>query len=388
MNLRRLCRNGQRRSYRNRIWILPLFAAMLSLAGCTSEKELKEQLNEANAAVASLEEALSEAETEALALATELEDLKEEKIVSTHGQLSVNGAQLVDQNGEVIQLKGFSTHGLTWYPRYINANAMATTKEYGANVIRLAMYTEQNESYAYEPEQNLTYLYMGVENALSQDMYVIVDWHVLREESPLVYADQAAEFFEEISARYGNEPGIIYEICNEPNGDATWEDVVTYANRIIPIIRKNAPDAVILVGTPNYSSDLSAPMQEPLAYDNIMYVYHSYVDVSVWEEVDLYALKAAVDAELPVFVSEWGISYGDLDDTNITSSTDDSLNFDRARTFIYYMKENNISWCGWSLSNKAESYSAILKDCDKLSGWLDAEDMTPSGRLMVWGLGL
>lgn len=305
--------------------------------------------------------------------------------IKAYGQLAVNNGQLVSENGEAVLLRGLSSHGINWYPKYINAAGLATLKEYGANVFRIAMYTDQNGGYVYEKEQNKTYLYIAIENVLSQDMYAIVDWHVLMDENPLRHMEEAKAFFEEISSHYAGNKGIIYEICNEPNGATSWEDIYAYANQIIPIIRKNSPDAVIIVGTPEFSSQLLEPMEKPLEYDNIMYTYHQYIDITERKEADYYQLSKAVEEKFPVFVSEWGISYGDRDDTNIHSYEDESLHMENAHEFLVYLKENNISWCGWSLSNKAEAYSLVLNSCNKLSGWTK-EDMTPSGYMMTQAL--
>ena len=39
----------------------------------------------------------------------------------THGALYVNKkGELVDCDGVQVQLRGFSTHGLSWYPQYVN----------------------------------------------------------------------------------------------------------------------------------------------------------------------------------------------------------------------------------------------------------------------------
>ena len=81
--------------------------------------------------------------------------------------------------------------------------------------------------------QSLNYLYMGIESALAADMYVIVDWHILKDSDPNEYAEEAKEFFAEISDHYSGNPAILYEICNEPNGDTDWDDIVEYAEQII-----------------------------------------------------------------------------------------------------------------------------------------------------------
>ncbi|MEE3357895.1 MAG: cellulase family glycosylhydrolase, partial [Lachnospiraceae bacterium] len=56
-----------------------------------------------------------------------------------HGKLSVSGVDLVDQSGNRFQLKGVSTHGLQWYPQYVNQSAFQYLRDsWGANVVRLA----------------------------------------------------------------------------------------------------------------------------------------------------------------------------------------------------------------------------------------------------------
>lgn len=60
------------------------------------------------------------------------------------GQLHVSGTDIIDGNGNVVRLKGVSTHGLAWYPQYVNYDAFRTLRDdWGVNVIRLAMYTQE-----------------------------------------------------------------------------------------------------------------------------------------------------------------------------------------------------------------------------------------------------
>ena len=39
---------------------------------------------------------------------------------SQHGKLSVNGTTLTDEHGAVFQIQGVSTHGIGWFPQYVN----------------------------------------------------------------------------------------------------------------------------------------------------------------------------------------------------------------------------------------------------------------------------
>ena len=299
--------------------------------------------------------------------------------VRHHGALRVEATQLVNNAGEVVQLRGMSSHGLQWYPEYTNYRALVTTKEYGANLFRAAMYADSNLNGYSQDEESATYnkmmLYNTIENALAADMYVIADWHLLEDENPLALIDKAIPFFDELSQFYADEPGVIYEICNEPNGSTTWEDVEAYANMVIPVIRKNAPDAIIIVGTPEYSGALHGTMASPLPYHNIMYSYHYYsgfVGNSFYE-----TLEMAKAYGLPVFISEWGIC---------SDPATGKMDYENAEAFIKYIKKNQLSWVNWSLSNKAEDYSAIKPEVTKISGWT-YEDLTEGGKLIFAALG-
>lgn len=290
--------------------------------------------------------------------------------VSENGKLSVKDGQLVNEDGKIMRLKGMSSHGLMWYPEYTNYRSLKTIRDYGANVFRIAMYTEQNKGYIYNSEESKKILLNTIENVLGADMYAIVDWHTLKDNNPNVNIEKAKEFFDEVSRRYKDEPGVIYEIFNEPSGDTSWQDIKDYANTIIPIIRKNSPNSIILVGTPNYCVDLKSPINDPLEYDNIMYTYHLYTGSC--EGGYKYLIEEAIKNNIAIFVSEWGLS---------PEKGTNNIDFNKATEFLDYLKKNNISWVNWSLSNKDEPYSAIDPNVEKLSGW-NLNDLTESGKFI------
>lgn len=294
--------------------------------------------------------------------------------VTANGSLRVEGTQLVDQSGRPVQLRGMSSHGLRWYPEYSNYGAMATIRQRGANLFRLAMYADKNKGGYNESWEaqvvNKQFVYIGIENALAADMYVIVDWHLLEDKNPLYNADNAEAFFREITSRYPDHPAILYEICNEPNGETNWGDIAEYANRIIPAIRERSPNAVILVGTPQWSGDVLAVREAPLAFPNVMYSYHLYTGNSDYDYV--HKLDTMREEGLPVFVTEWGLS---------TDTALGQLDVAEGSAFIEYMRRHGISWVNWSLSNKDEEFSAIKPDVMTLAGWTD-DELTTSGKLI------
>lgn len=349
-------------------WLLWVVAAGVTAATLLFVVLFKEQSRRIQA-LQDTEQSLQHQNEELL---QEIENLTSSKNgIEEHGMLSVEGTQLVDQQDQPVVLRGISSHGLAWYPEYTNYSALKTLKDYGANAFRIAMYVEEHDGYLEEPKLNQKLMYNAIENALAADLYTIVDWHVLKDENPNHNIEEALEALEEIARHYGDHPGILYEICNEPNGDTTYEDIVHYADKVIPAIRKHAPHAVILVGTPKFCSQLSPVIEDPLDYENIMYTYHYYAGLSdcqfAREEIE-----KGLNNGIPVFVSEWGL---DSDETTQSEKEDTSR-------FLEDLEKNKISWINWSLSNKDEGYSLIQPDNNNLHSW-KRKDLSDSGKFVL-----
>ena len=293
--------------------------------------------------------------------------------------LSVSGARLTDQDGNPVQLRGISTHGLAWYPEYVNAECFRQLKEeWAANVVRLAMYTAESGGYCTGGNQEdlKALVKEGVEYATDCGLYVIIDWHILSDGNPNTYLDQAKEFFREMSGEYAEYENVLYEICNEPNGGVSWNDIKAYAEQVIPVIREQDADGVILVGTPNWSQYVDQAAADPITgYDNIMYTLHFYAATHTDSLRD--TMVKAVEAGLPVFVSEYGIC---------DASGNGAIDRNQADKWVEVMDEYGISYVAWNLSNKSET-SAILKNsCGKTSGF-NREDLSDSGAWLVETLG-
>lgn len=295
-------------------------------------------------------------------------------VTDFRGKLSVKGTNLVDKDGNTVQLHGISTHGLAWFPEYVNYDSFRTLRdEFGANVIRLAMYTGESGGYCTGGDKNSLKKLVedGVSYATQLDMYVIIDWHILSDNNPNTYKTEAIAFFDELSKKYADNDHVIYEICNEPNGGTSWNDVKSYAEEVIPVIRKNDKDAVILVGTPTWSQDVDKAAADPIDADNLMYVLHFY---AATHKDDLRnKMKAAIDGGLPVFISEFSIC---------DASGNGGLDYDSANQWLEVINEYDLSYVGWNLSNKNESSSILKSSCTKTSGYT-RDDLSDSGKWLT-----
>ena len=294
---------------------------------------------------------------------------------SSSGQLQVTGTQLCGEDGEAVILRGISLNSIALSERYINEECFRDISGVlGANVVRLPVYTWGVGNAGYctggDRQRFLDNIDKGVTYAEKSDMYVIIDWHVLSEGDPNTYIEDAKAFFETVSARYSSKKHVLYEICNEPN-KVEWQDIRDYAEVIIPIIRKNDPDSVIIVGTPDWSKDVDKAADDPLEYGNLLYTLHFYSASHKQELRD--KTEYALNKGLPVFVSEFGIT---------SSSGNLPYDIEEADTWIDFLEEKNISYVMWQFSKVAEASAVIRFDCVKIKD-ITEDDLAQAGIWLV-----
>lgn len=288
-----------------------------------------------------------------------------------HGALHVENGKLTGADGNIVQLYGMSTHGIAWFPQYINYDSFRTLRDdWNTNCIRLAMYTAEYGGYCAggDKEQLKQLVRDGVSYATELGMYVIVDWHILSDCDPNQNKDEAIAFFREMSEAFADNDNVLYEICNEPNSGTSWDSIKSYAEEVIPVIREQKPDAVILVGTPTWSQEIDKAAVSPLTFDNVMYTLHFYAGT---HKDDLRnRLETCAQNNLPVFVSEFGMC---------DASGNGANDFDSTTKWLDLLNKYQISFCCWNLANKDESSSVFKAASTALSDWTD-EDFNESGR--------
>ena len=301
-------------------------------------------------------------------IVNEAENNSNKTPVEVNGKLSVKGKNIVNKNGEKFVIQGVSTHGIAWFPQYVNEETFKTLRDdFNVNTIRIAMYSNQNDGYN---ESLHTKVSEGVEYAKNLGMYVIIDWHILNDNNPNQNKESAKKFFNEMTEKYKDYDNVIYEICNEPNGNVQWEkDIKPYAKELITTIREKDKDAIIIVGTPTWSQDVDIVSKSPIeGENNIVYALHFY---AATHKQDLRnKLKTALDNNLPVLVSEFGIC---------DASGNGNIDINEANNWIQYLRENGIGYVCWNLSNKNESSSLLKNTTQKISNWTD-EELSEEGK--------
>nr|MDT0659177.1 cellulase family glycosylhydrolase [Micromonospora sp. DSM 115978] len=296
--------------------------------------------------------------------------------VAINGQLRVCGANLCNQYGQPIQLRGMSSHGFHWFPQCYKDQALdALATDWNSDLFRISMYV-QEEGYETDPAGFTARVNELVEKTTDRGMYALIDFHTLTPGDPMYNLERAKTFFAAVSARHASKNNVIYEITNEPNG-VSWSTIKSYAEQVIPVIRANDPDAVVIVGTRAWSSlgvseggNSTEVINNPVNASNVMYAFHFYA-ASHRDNYRAELERAA--ARLPMFVTEFGtVAYTGDGAADLASSTQWLDMLDRLK----------ISYANWTFSDKAEGSAALRPGTCNGTQFTGTSVLTESGNFM------
>lgn len=292
--------------------------------------------------------------------------------VAINGQLTVCGTKLCNAQGNPVQLKGMSSHGLQWFPTCTTPTSLdVLAKQFKASVVRLALYV-QEDGYETNPAKFTKQMNDLIEQASNRGIYVIVDWHILNPGDPNYNLDRAKKFFTDVATANKNRNNIIYEIANEPNG-VTWATIKNYADQIIPVIRAIDPKAPIIIGTRGWSSlgvsdgsSYQEIVNNPVQFPNIMYSFHFYA--ASHQDNYLSALDNASNT-LPIFVTEFGTQ---------DYSGEGANDFVMSDKYMQLMANKKIGWTNWNYSDDFRSGAIWITNTCSQNVWTD-DHLKPAG---------
>lgn len=306
--------------------------------------------------------------------------------VETHGQLAVVDGEIVDEQGQVVQLRGVSTQWLNWEQDYSTSRTGLEflRDEWGMQLLRIANGVENDNGYATESvrAERLELVKSIIDIAIELGLYVLVDWHTHQ----AAHLELSKEFFTEIAQTYGGQPHILYEPFNEPIGAfdsisgegaeaAYWDDELKpYHESIVAHIRQYDPDNIIVLGTPQWSQGLQQPARNPVVGANLAYTLHFYSCTHGDWLMD--RVSTAREAGLAVMATEWAATHSD-------GGTPDNPEpcIDEARVWHQFLDEQNISSAAWKLAADGDASSLFLNAAPSAGPFLDA-DLSEHGRLV------
>lgn len=287
--------------------------------------------------------------------------------VEQHGQLSVKGSRIVNQNGQPVQLRGMSLFWSQWIGKYYTPEVVKWLKDdWRCTVVRAAMAVD-HEGYLKNAAAEKQKVITVADAAIAQGLYVIIDWHDHEAEK---HTEQAKAFFTEMAQRYGNKPNVIYEIYNEPL-NVSWANVIKpYSEAVIAAIRQHDPDNIVVVGTRNWSQEVEEAANNPIAGTNLAYSLHFYAATHKQWLRDRAA--RALSKGVALMVTEFGTT---------EASGDGFIDVNETRAWWKFLDDNHISWANWSLADKVEASAALKPNAKTTGSWTDAE-ITTSGLLV------
>lgn len=298
--------------------------------------------------------------------------------LAANGKLKVSGANIVNRSGKKFQIRGMSTHGIMWedFSDILNTASLKTLRDdWGVNTIRIAMYTEEYGGYTTGSTfaaQAKAKVNTGVKNATDLGMYVIIDWHVLHDQNPQNHQSEAVSFFTEMAKKYKNYDNVIYEICNEPNGNVNWNsNIKPYAEAVTKAIRKYDSDAIIIVGTGTWSQDIDQAANNRLSDKNTVYALHFYAGThGDWLRNRFSNCYAK---GLPILVSEFG---------TCDASGNGGFNAAATKTWLKLLDSKNVGYINWSACGKSETASAFKPGTNLKAIKSGTSQLTESGKLI------
>jgi endoglucanase len=280
--------------------------------------------------------------------------------------LGKNANRIVDQQGNAVKLNGMSMFWSNWAGAFWNADVVKfLASDWKVNLIRCAMGVSNDNGnvpggYIEDPSGNKAKLSAVVDAAIEAGIYVIIDWHV----EGRCNADQSKPFFTEMSQKYGKQPNVIWETCNEPHGWSWGSGLKSYHEQVIPVIRQHSSN-LIVAGTNTWSQDVDEASRDPLSDSNVAYTLHFYS--SMHKQANRDKASTAMANGAAIFVTEWGVeqNHEGHSETN---------------TWLNFLRQNSISNSMWAVyDNDAEAWAVVHKGASSRGGWSEAT-LTDTGR--------
>ncbi|MDR3012805.1 MAG: cellulase family glycosylhydrolase [Chitinispirillales bacterium] len=203
-----------------------------------------------------------------------------------------------------------------------------------------------------------------IEAAIRRGIYVIVDWHT----HSVRHRASAENFFRIIAQEYGQYPNVLFEPFNEPDPRSqlpsnSVSNIRDFVQPIINVIRQAGSNNLIIVGTPNWSSEPNAfnnAGDRPTdSQNNLAYSMHFYANTHRQTHRD--RVTAAVNAGLAVFATEFGTTNADGGGTNCPNNNCNGHSVDQneTTTWLNFLEGLHVGWANWSVTHLNEGASIL-----------------------------
>ena len=192
----------------------------------------------------------------------------EQKTPYVFGPLSAlrtKDSRITNEVNENITFKGvmIPDPSVLYSTNRLNRGFFEEIKNTGVNIIRIPVHPDL----WFREERYLdTYLVPAVKWAHELNLYVIIDWHYIGNivtgriagtpPADRTVLEITENFWRVITERFADNPGVIFELCNEP-ADISAQQWYGAAEKLIKIIRLHSAEQLVIVGGIQYAQDLS-----------------------------------------------------------------------------------------------------------------------------------
>lgn len=304
--------------------------------------------------------------------------------VEKHGWLKTEGGYLLNENGNIVQLKGMSFFWSRsdWYNGannmdyfYSKATLDFLVDSWKCSVVRVAYACDGGSCQGWNQVKTV------IDAAIAKGIYVIIDWHA---HDAHVHANQAIQFFTEQANTYKNTPNVIFEPYNEPvtageaapengsvaNARLTWKAIKPYLTNVTKAIRGTGSKNLVILGTPYYCQHVGVASEDKVTdngkpFENVAYAFHFYAASHGKNAMFVESQGGGLEhgyldnalGVIPIFVTEWGTShsdgglkYSETDETNTKWWIDN------------YLDRYHLGSCNWSVCSNPQSSAAFTGD--------------------------
>lgn len=296
-------------------------------------------------------------------------------------QLHVEGNRLYNEDGEKVKLVGTCICSMEWAGgEHMETSFAMSMDNWNSNVIRLPLDTDgwwgrywwiSDDGASYQRKvENL------VEMATSRGKYVIIDLHHFG-----WIKEDDVKFWQEVAPRYKNNPGVMFNILNEPhttgwdvwrNGGYLNGERVYGQQELVQMIREMGARNMLVGSGLDWSYQLYAmvpgydglengyQLEEPEGYEGYGIMYDTHIYPWKGGEDSWAKMVGVAFPYIPVFSGEFGHTNERLadwfDDTYYEYATIWN------NQILNYYEQNEVNYNAWCFHNS--SAPAALRNFD------------------------